>query len=133
MLKQTYDKYKFHDVVKKKYEALVEYSLQNQLVKEGLTFKWSDVIYAIKRSDDSQYLTETLQWKRGKFDFRAYYRSINAYFLATGNIIYKSNSRWLNNHNNLLKRNPNPTAGQKIKLYNKFFKLKKKREKELLS
>lgn len=81
MLKQTYDKYKFHDVVKKKYEALVEYSLQNQLVKEGLTFKWSDVIYAIKRSDDSQYLTETLQWKRGKFDFRAYYRSTNTFQL----------------------------------------------------
>ena len=93
---------------------------------EEIYFKSNKETYTVKLSDDSRCLTKTFQRQKDTFNFRAYYRDINTYFLAIGNTIYMSDSGWLDNYNSLLKPNPNPTTRQKIKLYNEFFKLREK-------
>lgn len=70
---------------------------------EGFEFKFDSKTYTVKLSDDLQYVTTILEWQKDEFDFQAYYRDLNMFFIFDSKF-YGLKTGWLKDYNDPIKK-----------------------------
>ena len=79
----------------------------------------------VKLSEDLQYFKKTSEWRKNHFDFQAYDRDLNIFFVSD-NRFYESNTGWLKDYNEALRVVSKPTTCQIQELLSNFYLRKKK-------
>ena len=79
----------------------------------------------VKLSEDLQYIKKTSEWRKNHFDFQAYDRDLNIFFVSD-NRFYESNTGWLKDYNEVLRVVSKPTTCQIQELLSNFYLRKKK-------
>ena len=93
------NEFQFYNTDEKK--TISVYSSYKHFILEGFEFKSDLGTCTVNFSNNLRHITKTFNWVKDSFDFKAYYRDLNMFFVF-GTKFYGSNTGYIQDYNELI-------------------------------